>query len=121
MQRRQGEREYNRDKRNRARRRYGQAPLKHAKKGIWSCGIAALVFVLLFGMILLVYQSAGTAGTLFGGVGCVCVILTGIGIYYAAKGFREREKDYLTCKIGMACNIIFLLAFVSIFFRGVFS
>jgi len=48
------------------------------------------------------------------------MIFSGIGIYCAVRGFKEREKDYLTCKIGIGCNLFFLLGFIAIFCRGLF-
>jgi hypothetical protein len=64
--------------------------------------------------------SGGSSGILIGIVGILTMILSGFGIYCAHRGFREREKDYLTCKIGMGFNIFFLLGLISIFCRGLF-
>ncbi len=109
-----------RERRARGNRKYGQAKLKHAKRGILSTGIAALVGVLLLSMIAIAYTSSGTAGTYIGGIGFISVILAGIGVYAGFRGFREREKDYLTSKIGIGCNIFFLIGLVGIFLRGLF-
>ena len=104
----------------RRRRKYGQAKLKHAKKGIWSCAIAGTVFGLLSVLIAIAYLSGGTAAGYIGGAGLIAAILSIIGMYWAIRGFKEREKDYLTCKIGIGCNLFFLLGFVAIFCRGLF-
>ena len=122
MLKKQNERERNRARERRARgnRKYGQAKLKHAKKGILSCVIAGTVFLLLFMMLAIAYTSSGTAGGYIGGSGLVAMILTGVGLYTAFRGFKEREKDYLTCKIGVGCNIFFLIGFIAIFCRGLF-
>lgn len=122
MLKKQNERERNRARERRARgnRKYGQAKLKHAKKGILSCVIAGTVFLLLFMMLAIAYTSSGTAGGYIGGIGLVAMILTGVGLYTAFRGFKEREKDYLTCKIGVGCNIFFLIGFIAIFCRGLF-
>ena len=109
-----------RDRRNRGNRKYGQAKLKHAKKGVTSCIIALIVFGTFLGLLLTAYLSGGTAAGYVGGIGLCAMILSGIGIYCALKGFKEREKEYLTCKIGIGCNIFFLLGFIAIFFRGLF-
>ena len=118
----QNERTRNRekDRRIRGNRKYGQAKLKHAKKGIASCMIALIVFCSFFGMLMTAYFSGGNAAGYIGGIGLCTMILSGIGIYCATKGFKEREKDYLTCKIGIGCNIFFLLGFIAIFFRRLF-
>lgn len=122
MQKKQDERERSRERERLARgkRKYGQAKLKHAKKGILSCGIAALTFLSVVGSLIVAYVSGGSSGILIGIVGILTMILSGFGIYCAHRGFREREKDYLTCKIGMGFNIVFLLGLISIFCRGLF-
>ena len=122
MQKKQADRESSRERERRARgrRKYGQAKLKHAKKGIISCGIAALTFFSLASSLVVTYVSGGSTGILIGIVGILTMILSGFGAYCAYRGFREREKDYLTCKIGMGCNIFFLLSLISIFCRGLF-
>lgn len=121
MQRRK-ERERNRarERRTRGNRKYGQAKLKHSKRGVLSTGIAALAGLLLIAMLAIAYISSGTAGAYIGGIGLVSMIFAGIGIYVGFRGFREREKDYLTCKIGIGCNIFFLVGYIGIFCRGLF-
>lgn len=119
----QNERMRNRERdsrRIRGNRKYGQAKLKHAKKGVTSCIIALIVFGTFLGLLMTAYFSSGTAAAYIGGIGFCTMILSGIGIYCAIRGFKEREKDYLTCKIGIGCNIFFLLGFIVIFFRGLF-
>ena len=32
--------------------------------------------------------------------------------------YKERDKNYVTCKIGVACNLAILACFVGIFIRG---
>lgn len=122
MVKKRNEREKNREKERRARgkRKYGQAKLKHAKKGVWSCGIAAAVCVLFALLIVIAYISGGTAQGYIGGIGVITMLLSGIGMGFALKGFKEREKDYLTCKIGALSNGFFLLGFIAIFCRGLF-
>lgn len=122
MQKRREDRERNRERERRSRgnRKYGQAKLKHAKRGVLSTGIAALVGCLLVFMIVIAYTSGGTAGAYIGGIGLISVILAGIGVYAGFRGFREREKNYLTSKIGIGCNIFFLIGLVVIFCRGLF-
>ena len=108
------------DKRKKNRRRYGQAPLKHAKRGLISCGIAGVVFVLFALLFLIAYKTAGSAASYIGGIGIVALILAGTGCGMAVRGFKERNKNYLTCKIGIACNAIFVLSFMGVFCRGLF-
>ena len=120
MQKRREDKERSRERKARGNRKYGQAKLKHSKRGVLSSGIAAIVGILLFTMVAVAYASGGTAGAFIGALGIVCAILSGIGIYIGFRGFKEREKDYLTCKIGIGCNIFFLIGFIGIFCRGLF-
>lgn len=120
MQRRKDDRERNRERKARGNRKYGQAKLKHAKRGVLSSAIAALVGVILVTMVVIAYTSGGTAGAYIGGFGVVSAIFAGLGVYVGFRGFKEREKDYLTCKIGIWCNIFFLIGFIGIFCRGLF-
>ena len=120
MQKRRDDRERNRERKARGNRKYGQAKLKHSKRGVLSSGIAALVGIILIAMVVIAYTSGGTAGAYIGGLGFVSAILSGVGIYIGFRGFREREKDYLTCKIGIGCNIFFFVGFIGIFCRGLF-
>ncbi len=110
-----------RERRARKNRKYGQAPLKHAKKGILSCVLAGGVFITLLAMIIGSYSSAGSVAGIVGGLACVAFVFAGCGVYYAIRGFREREKNYVTCKIGMWSNIAFLAGFLAIFLRGLIS
>ncbi len=100
--------------------RYGQAKLKHAKKGIWSCVLAGMVLLLMLISFVSAYISNGKTAGYIGGVGMSAWVLSMVGVYLARKGFKEREKEYLTCKIGMACNMLFFVSFVAIFCWGLF-
>ena len=120
MARRDKERERERERRNRKRRKYGQAKLKHAKRGIASCCLSASVLVIMVALLAIAYTSGGTAAPVIGGFGLVALILAGCGLYLGVRGFREREKDYLTCKIGVGCSAFFIFGFIIIFCRGLF-
>ena len=87
----------------RRKRKYGQAKLKHAKRGIASCGVSVIVFILLAIMIGKAYFSRGTAAPYIGAVGLITMALAGI-----------------TCKIGVGCSAFLLLAFIFMFCRGLF-
>ncbi len=116
------QREQNREKerKKRRKRKYGQAKLKHAKRGIVSCVVSAIVCLLLAIMIGNAYSSRGTAAPFIGAAGLITMALAGFGLYTGVRGFKEREKDYLTCKIGVGCSAFFLLGFIFIFCRGLF-
>lgn len=118
----QREREHDRERERRRRknRKYGQAKLKHSKRGIMSCVLAGIVLIVLISMLAKAYVSRGGAAPFIGALGFVSMILAGCGLYMGIRGFKEREKDYLTCKIGVACSASFILGFILIFCRGLF-
>ncbi len=114
------ERERERERKKRRKRKYGQAKPKHAKRGIYSCIMSGSACILLITLLAIAYTNGGTTAPVIGGVGISAFILTGAGLYTAIRGFREREKDYLTCKIGVAVSVLLIIGFVSIFCRGLF-
>ena len=119
-QKKQSERERNRERKARGSRKYGQAKLKHSKRGILSCMAAGVAFLSVAGSLTAAYRSGGATGAYIGGIGLITMILAGVGIYAAIRGFKEREKDYRTCKVGLVCNIFFLISLIAIFCRGLF-
>ena len=118
----QREREHDRERERRRRknRKYGQAKLKHSKRGIFSCVISGVVLVTLTAMLAKAYVSRGAAAPIVGALGLISMILAGCGLYMGIRGFKEREKDYLTCKIGVCSSAFFILSFIIIFCRGLF-
>ena len=120
MARRDKECDRERERRNRKRRKYGQAKLKHAKRGILSCVLSAVVLIVLVALLAKAYTSGGTAAPVIGGFGLTSFVLACCGLYTGVRGFKEREKDYLTCKIGVSCSTFFIFLFLIIFCRGLF-
>ncbi len=114
------ERDRNKERKKRGNRKYGQAKLKHAKKGIWSCMIAGIVLCMLVLLAVMAYLADGSTAGYVGGIGMSTMLFAAAGIYMARRGFKEREKDYLTCKVGLACNSLFFILFVAIFCWGLF-
>ena len=43
-----------------------------------------------------------------------------MGLLLGVRGFRERDKNYITCKVGIGANAAFLLGLTAIFIRGLF-
>ena len=100
-------------------RKYGQVKLKHSKKGCISCLIAGGSIVSLLLLIFIAYIKAGNAAAYLGVFGILLLLLSWVGIMFAIKGRREREKNYITCKIGLVCNILFFIILLGIFIRGI--
>ncbi len=113
---RQKEREKTQKKRG--SRKYGQSQLKHSRMGIYSCVYAGISFALILACILVAFVMRGSTIGIIGGIGILTVILSILGIQASIKGMREREKKYVTCKAGLAGNIVILLGLIWIFIGG---
>ena len=112
------DRQKQKERKKRGTRKYGQAKYKHSHMGIVSCSCAGAALVLLAGCILYAYLARGAAAGIVGGIAIVSLIFSILGIRAAAKGFRERERNYLTCKIGLPGSALVLLLFLVIFIGG---
>ena len=114
-------RQKERDKHRKGKRtrKYGQAKLKHSRMGIYSCVYAGLAFALLLSCILTAFVMRGKTFGLIGGLGIISIVLAVLGIQASVKGMREREKRYITCRVGMTVNIVILLGLILIFIGGV--
>ena len=112
------DRQKQKERKKRGTRKYGQAKYKHSHMGIVSCSCAGAALVLLAGCIPYAYLARGAAAGIVGGIAIVSLILSILGIRAAAKGFRERERNYLTCKIGLPGSALVLLLFLVIFIGG---
>ena len=111
------ERRKKKDQKQRRGSKYGRVKLRQARRGVVSCSIAGLVAGAIFLLVGITYVMKGKAAGFIGGFGISAMIFTVVGIVTAVKGFKEREKNYLTCKIGIGLNI-FLLVTLFIFFLG---
>lgn len=107
-----------RERRRKKNRKYGQAKQLHARRGISSCISAGVVFAVLIAMITVSFAADGKAPAWIGGFALAALIGAFMGIITGFRGFRERDKNYITCKIGIACNIVLLAGFAGIFIRG---
>ena len=113
------ERERNKERRKRGNRKFGQSKYKHAKKGVLSCMIAvpaSLIFIIL---IVTSIVKHGQLAPIAGSFGLFTVLIAVIGFIIGGRGFREREKNYLTCKIGMGINGFLIIFLTAIFIRGI--
>ena len=103
--------------RNKRSRKYGQIKRKHSRKGIWSCVMAVLVTAVIAGLIVMAFMNKGKSAAMVGSFGVFDMILACIGIVTGVKGFKERDKNYLTCKIGIVVNGLIFCPDLSIYKR----
>lgn len=101
-------------------RKYGQVKVKHSKRGVSSCLLAGLATFFWLLMLSAAYISREETSILLGlvGIGTLCMSIS--GVRRALEGFKEREKDYTTCKVGVVINGIYTVALILIFIRGLF-
>ncbi len=102
------------------RTRYGQKQKKHARKGVLSCLLAGLSAFLLAWIVSYSFAAKGNVSFLTGVLGLLLFLLPCFGCSYAVRGFKERDKNYITCKVGAACNGAALSLACGIFIRGFF-
>ena len=100
------------------RTKYGQKQKRHAKKGLPACIYAFFALFFLFLLIATSFVENGKIGVLMGIVGFLILALSAAGTKMAIQGFKERDKNYITCKIGLGCNAAVLLCMFGIFVRG---
>ena len=98
--------------------KYGQRQKKHAKKGIQSCLLAAVSVVLVVMMVMNSFKAKGDISILYGILGLLIPVIAWRGLVYAVRGFNEREKNYITCRIGAGCNGALILCMCAMFIRG---
>ena len=112
------ERQREKERKKRGARKYGQANYKHSRKGIVSCisGIGGLV--ILAGCIVNAFLARGNAHGIIGGLAVLSLVLSINGIRLAIGGFYERERNYLTCKIGLPVSSLTVIAFFALFIGG---
>lgn len=113
------ERELRKERKKRGNRKYGQAKLRHAKKGIYSLMVAVAVVIVFCALILTAFLHKGQSSAIIGSFGLFTIILAVIGLVVGVRGFRERDKNYVTCKWGIGLNGFVLLSLIGIFIRGI--
>ncbi|MEF9840822.1 MAG: DUF6142 family protein [Lachnospiraceae bacterium] len=110
--------ERKKETKDRGNRKYGQAKLKHSKKGMSSCVCALGIGMLLVLLIFSAYAKRGNSPIYTGALGIGGFIFSCVGVNIGIKGMREREKNYITCRVGIGMNVFYILCFFLLFLRG---
>lgn len=115
------ERKKEKERKKRGTRKYGQAELKYSRLGTLSCisGITGLLILMV--CILYAFIARGKAHGIIGGLAIVSFFLSCNGIRLAVRGFGERDRDYLPCKVGLPVSSVSLIFFLAIFIGGLSS
>ena len=112
------ERQREKERKKRGARKYGQANYKHSRKGVVSCISSIGGLVILAGCIFYAFLARGNANRIIGGLAVLSLVLSINGIRLAIGGFHERERNYLTCKIGLPAGFVSVIFFLAIFIGG---
>ena len=112
------ERQREKERKKRGARKYGQANYKHSRKGVVSCISSIGGLVILAGCIVYAFLARGNAHGIIGGLAVLSLVLSINGIRLAIGGFHERERNYLTCKIGLPAGFVSVIFFLAIFIGG---
>ena len=112
------ERQREKERKKRGARKYGQANYKHSRKGVVSCISSIGGLVILAGCIFYAFLARGNAKGIIGGLAVLSLVLSINGIRLAIGGFHERERNYLTCKIGLPAGFVSVIFFLAIFIGG---
>lgn len=99
--------------------KFGQDKLRHAKRGVSACVTGLIVICLLVGTIVHAYFSYGNSPLIIGSLAFICIFLCGTGVYQGIRGFRERNKNYITCKWGILLNTTVIIIFILLYIRGI--
>ena len=88
-------------------------------EGLHPVSMREVFFAALIAMIVISVATGGKAPAFVGGLSIVIFFGVMDGSDYRIFGdSKERDKNYVTCKIGVACNLAILACFVGIFIRG---
>ncbi|HIW20964.1 MAG TPA: hypothetical protein H9887_02955 [Candidatus Dorea intestinavium] len=101
--------------------KYGQEKIGPSRGGLKSIIMAVIVLLLLIASLLLSFFLKGNISVIMGILGFLCIYFAVRGINYGLKGFKERNKRYETCKVGIGMNVGLIFVFVLLFVRGLVS
>ncbi|HBA64229.1 MAG TPA: hypothetical protein DCZ20_10270 [Lachnospiraceae bacterium] len=106
------------ERKKRGSRKYGQAKLKASRRGITSLILAVMTAAVLAGLVMIAYTTKGKAASYVGGVGLTAFLCSVAGLVTACKGFKERDRRYFTCKLGIGLHLLVIAGYAAIFLRG---
>ena len=102
------ERRREKERKKRGTRKYGQASFKHSRRGISSCVSGFTGLFILGGCIFYAFAERGNAHGIIGGFAILSAVLS----------INGRERNYLTCKIGLPVSFLSVVFFLAIFIGG---
>ena len=92
------ERDRNKERKKRGNRKYGQAKYKHARKGVLSCMIAALVVLIMIVLIVAAFVLKGQASDIQTALNALTKLTEGkVYLTLPAKGAATELAAALRC------------------------
>ncbi len=91
---------------------------KPSVKGLVSIVLGIICVLIIIAGLVYSYLSGGEAGKTVGSMALTALLVSCVGLYFAFSGFKEDEKNYLPCKIGViwcGCVAVFV---IFLFFIG---
>lgn len=98
--------------------KFGQDRRRHSKRGIFSCLFAVTAITQLVALLAVAYYKHGNGPAIMGAISVLAMVIAALGIVNGIRGFREREKNYITCKIGIGINTFIIICFTLLYIRG---
>lgn len=98
--------------------KFGQDRRRHSKRGVTSCLFAVTGLSALVGLFTTAYKDYGKGNGIIGAISIILLIFSMFATSVAIKGFKEREKNYITCKIGATINALLTTVLVLLYMRG---
>lgn len=92
---------------------------KLAKAGLASVGLGILSIVLVIVGVVLSYRAGGNGSYKIGSLALTSLILSAFGIYAGFRGFKEEDKIYLPCKVGIIMCGSMVTFMLSLFAIGI--
>ncbi|MGN1205932.1 MAG: DUF6142 family protein [Eubacterium sp.] len=92
---------------------------KHPARGIFSSVIAVVSFIMMCALFIGSSHVKGNAGILYGYLGFLNMIFSGIGFTLAFRCFKEEEIYKTTPAIGVTLNGLILIDYVILYILGV--
>lgn len=106
-----------RERRQRSRK-FGHKKIKHSTMGTQGFHYVLRAYASVFAAILLAFFTRGAYPGIVGCLGILALVFLGFGIYASMKGFKERERNYITCRAGVSLGVLLLIFLFLVFIGG---
>lgn len=92
---------------------------RHARGGLISVAIAGIAWIIFAALCVYSATTKGNAAVVAGIIGVLDAFFVLTGMFFAYRGFHERDVYYLLPGLGMLFNGILFVIYFSLYFMGV--